>query len=70
VLAVYDIDKLPPGLRTLRQISKKHYGTTGLWSVIAKESGLSVAGDVDLKTRFANYIPKPKIIVPAAQRKA
>lgn len=69
VLAVLNIDALPPNLRTLRAISKKYYGTTGMWSVIAKESGLSVAGDVNLKTRYAAYIPKPKIIVPAAQRK-
>lgn len=70
VLAVLAIKSLPPGLRTLREISKKYYGTTGLWQAIAKESGISVAGTVDLKARFASYIPQPKIVVPAVQRKA
>jgi hypothetical protein len=69
LLAVLSIPELTARTATLRLISKKYYGTTSLWSAIAKASGLAAPGSVNLRDYYKNYHPQPKITVPVVQRK-
>lgn len=64
-IASLSISDLTPSLSTLRDLSRKYYGTTTLWTVIAKASGLSAPGSVDLRSYYATMSPKPKIVVPS-----
>lgn len=70
VLAILTVRNLPVGMRTFRAIAKRYYGSSAPWRLIAKASGLSVAGDVNLVARYANMIPSPKVVVPALKKGA
>lgn len=50
---------------TLRDLSLRFYGTTTLWGVIGKASGITVAGSVDLRAYLTGLKTPPKIVVPA-----
>ncbi len=63
-IAVLNVADLSSGT-TLRDLSQRFYGTTTLWSVIAKASGISAPGSVDLVAWFASTPTPPKIVVPA-----
>jgi hypothetical protein len=63
-VAVLDVNQLGAGT-TLRDLSQRYYGTTTLWTVIGKASGIKVAASVDLRAHFRGTPTPPKIVVPA-----
>ena len=68
-LAVLPISSLPKTADTLRDVSKRYYGTHVLWGVIAKASGFGIAGSVSLHDFAEGFRgTPPKVVVPTVER--